>query len=88
MKCPVCNTSELVGKQKYCSGACRVKASRTKTEPSTQSEPEKTKGHWVGRAPHRATWTECTRENCAHENNSEPNWEVTCAKACCIALMV
>lgn len=30
MKCPVCNDKELVGRQKYCSGACKMKASRNR----------------------------------------------------------
>lgn len=30
MKCPQCNDKELIGKQKYCSGACKMKASRSK----------------------------------------------------------
>lgn len=33
MKCPQCNNKELTGKQKYCSGACKMKASRTKKAP-------------------------------------------------------
>lgn len=31
MKCPVCQTKELTGKQKVCSGACRIRQKRLGT---------------------------------------------------------
>jgi hypothetical protein len=40
--CPVCQIKPLTGKQKVCSGACRVKASRQTAEvedPSTKGTP-------------------------------------------------
>lgn len=96
MKCPVCNETELQGKQKYCSGACKTKASRNRNSGDNnvtlvtanvtvtdESVPNVTKGHWIGKAPHKPIWSECLREDCPQMHNPEPNWEPSCEKACC-----
>ncbi len=41
MKCPVCD-KELIGKQKYCSGACKMKAARNRNTNVTKSSPNVT----------------------------------------------
>lgn len=91
MICPI-DGNELTGKQKYCSGACRVKASRSVTPKQSVTaknvtvEPNVTASvthkHWVGKEPHVPILTECTRKDCTG-STEEPNWVPSCTEPCC-----
>lgn len=69
MKCPVCNTSELVGKQKYCSGACRVRASRNKDSARPMAQVAQKTDKVVDEIVAQASPEEVVRENIESPEN-------------------